>query len=85
MCAAKPRTFKMRCFFNFQIVTKNKKKRARCGRRVLPTRNGVLKVGIIVKEGKSGVHFAAIIQQFPDWAILKFAGSLEIALFCQQL
>jgi hypothetical protein len=25
------------------------KKRARCGRRVLPTRNGVLKVGIIDK------------------------------------
>jgi hypothetical protein len=47
------------------------KKRARCGRRVLPTRNGVLKVGIIGNERKSGLHNGAIIQQFPGRAILK--------------
>jgi hypothetical protein len=71
MGVASPHTFKMRCFFIFQIVTNNKKKRARCGRRVLPTRNGVLKVGIIAKERNSSVHNPAIIQQIIDREILK--------------
>jgi len=55
------------------------KKRARCGRRVLLTRNGVLKVGIIVEGANTSVHIVAIIQQLPNRIILNFSISTPFA------